>query len=40
MLLFRKRTHELSEIDIIRGAKGEVGSFTVEAPLSDGVGMP
>lgn len=40
MPLLRKRTHELSETDIIRGAKGEVGSFAVEAPLSDGAGMP
>lgn len=37
---FRRTTHELSDIDIIRGANAEVGSLAVEAPFSDGAGMP
>ena len=40
MTVFTRRTQELSEIDTIRGANGDVGSFAVEAPLSDGAGMP
>ena len=34
------RTHELSEIDIIRGANADVGIFGVIVPLIEGVLSP
>ena len=34
------RTHELSEIDIIRGANADVGSLGVIVPLIEGVLRP
>lgn len=40
MPVFRRPTHELSDIDIIRGANVDVGSLAEEAPLNDGAGVP